>query len=186
MTWEHLRQCYYHQCAVCAQINQQFIVYHCSFGTLWVYHELQGAESVVYSARQTHIYGDNRQHSHCTLTGKQLYCPPPMYQLLHLLDQHPPLPSTGCFSTARCATWVQTGWNNSSRKTLLMISKLSQIPRTCEPCLQGKQHQASFPHITEHSTEVLGRIFSDVHGPMETGGHQTDWRLWGIFVSDCT
>lgn len=62
----------------------------------------------------------------------------------------------------------------------------NSMPNICKPCLEGKQHRASFPHTADRATEVLGRVFSDVHGPMQRGAHETNRRWWATFVDDCT
>lgn len=62
----------------------------------------------------------------------------------------------------------------------------SPLPCICKPCLQGKQHQAPFPHVADRAHETLGRIFSDVHSPMQVGGHQSNRRWWVTFVDDST
>ncbi|KAG5727436.1 hypothetical protein E4T56_gene11919 [Termitomyces sp. T112] len=66
----------------------------------------------------------------------------------------------------------------------LKVKMGSSLPDVCEPCLQGKQHRAPFPHLADHVTEVLGRVFSDVHGPMPVGGHQTNDKWWCTFIND--
>ena len=46
----------------------------------------------------------------------------------------------------------------------LQIKPGTSLKEVCEPCLQGKQHRAVFPHTANRSSELLGRVFSDVHG----------------------
>lgn len=62
----------------------------------------------------------------------------------------------------------------------------SSMPNICKPCLEGKQHWAPFSHTANRATEVLGCVFSDVHGPMQHGTHETNQRWWVTFVNDCT
>lgn len=68
----------------------------------------------------------------------------------------------------------------------LILSSDSKLSHICEPCIQGKQHRAPFPHTADKATEVLGRVFSDVHGPMQTGGHQSNRKWWITFTDDST
>jgi transposase InsO family protein len=66
----------------------------------------------------------------------------------------------------------------------IVVTPGSQIVDTCEPCIAGKQHRDPFPHIASNrSTTLLGRIHSDVHGPLQTqtpGGYL----YWVTFIDD--
>lgn len=68
----------------------------------------------------------------------------------------------------------------------LIVLPNSMLLHVCEPCLQGKQHRAPFPHAADRSSETLGRIFSDVHGPMRVGGHRSNRKWWVTFTDDST
>ena len=65
----------------------------------------------------------------------------------------------------------------------LIVDADSDIPDTCEHCIAGKQHRDPFPHISENrSTELLGRIHTDLHGPVpKTPG---GFRYWVTFIDD--
>jgi hypothetical protein len=68
--------------------------------------------------------------------------------------------------------------------TGIAVEPKSQLVDFCTPCLAGKQHRDPFPLASENrSTELLGRIHSDVHGPLQT---QTPdgFRYWVTFVDD--
>ena len=66
----------------------------------------------------------------------------------------------------------------------LKVSPDSSLLHICELCLEGKQHHAPFPHTTDEATKVLGQIYSNVHGPMKEGAHQTNCQWWGTFIDD--
>ena len=68
--------------------------------------------------------------------------------------------------------------------TGIAVKPGSKLIDICEPCLAGKQHRDPFPHnALNRSGELLGRIHSDLHGPLQTqtpGGYQ----YWITFIND--
>lgn len=68
----------------------------------------------------------------------------------------------------------------------LKINSESMLLHICEPCVEGKLHRASFPHTADCATKVLDQIFTNVHGPMQVRGHQSNCQWWGTFVNDAT
>lgn len=66
----------------------------------------------------------------------------------------------------------------------LIVNTRTPVSRFCEACIDGKQHRHPFPHTAERAPEVLGRIFSDVHGPMAVQSH--GHRYWVTFIDDCS
>ena len=68
--------------------------------------------------------------------------------------------------------------------TGIVIEPGSTMIDICDDCLAGKQHRDPFPCAASHrSKELLGRIVSDVHGPlhMRTPG---GFEYWITFVDD--
>ena len=64
--------------------------------------------------------------------------------------------------------------------TINMKSKLRDI---CDHCIAGKQHCDPFLHASEHqSTTLLGRIHSDLHGPLPKTPY--GYRYWMTLVND--
>lgn len=63
------------------------------------------------------------------------------------------------------------------------VKKGTEVKEFCEACILGKQHRRPFPKVSEHRcTEVLGRIHSDLHGPLPrtAKGH----KYWITFTDD--
>lgn len=68
----------------------------------------------------------------------------------------------------------------------LRLSSDSPLPCVCEPCLQEKQHQASFLCMADKAQEVFERVFSDIYRLMQVGRHQSNYKWWISFVDDST
>ncbi|KAJ3520346.1 hypothetical protein NMY22_g12798 [Coprinellus aureogranulatus] len=51
--------------------------------------------------------------------------------------------------------------------TGILLKEGTELNNICEHCIAGKQHWDPFPNLSAHrSTELLGRILSDLHGPL--------------------
>jgi transposase InsO family protein len=65
----------------------------------------------------------------------------------------------------------------------LLIDSLDPPDPICEPCIHGKQHRDPFPKQSEsRSTELLGLIHSDLHGPLPPT--MSGFRYWITFIDD--
>lgn len=53
----------------------------------------------------------------------------------------------------------------------------------CIACLAGKQHRAPHSKPAERAGRLLGRVFSDLHGPMQVEG-RGGYRYWISFIDD--
>ena len=63
------------------------------------------------------------------------------------------------------------------------VDSKSDLQDLCEHCIAGKQHRDPFPHASEHrSTELLGRIHSDLHGPLPRTPY--GYQYWMTLVDD--
>ncbi|KAJ3549031.1 hypothetical protein NMY22_g1030 [Coprinellus aureogranulatus] len=68
--------------------------------------------------------------------------------------------------------------------TGILVKEGTELNNICEHCITGKQHQDPFPNLSAHRlTELLGRILSDLHGPLAV---QTPhgYRYWITFIDD--
>ena len=68
--------------------------------------------------------------------------------------------------------------------TGILVKEGTELNDTCEHCIAGKQHRDPFPKLSANrSTELLGRIHSDLHGPLAV---QTPigYRYWITFIDD--
>lgn len=68
--------------------------------------------------------------------------------------------------------------------TGVLVKEGTELNDTCEHCIAGKQHRDPFPKLSANrSTELLGRIHSDLHGPLAV---QTPagYRYWITFIDD--
>jgi hypothetical protein len=67
--------------------------------------------------------------------------------------------------------------------TGIIVKPNTDIPDTCEHCIAGKQHRDPFPVLSEHrSTELLGWIHSDLHGPLTQT--PSGFKYWITFIDD--
>ncbi|KAJ2911346.1 hypothetical protein MD484_g9068, partial [Candolleomyces efflorescens] len=67
--------------------------------------------------------------------------------------------------------------------TGIVVRHNTDIPDTCEHCIAGKQHRNPFPNLSEHrSTEIIGRIHSDLHGPLTRT--PSGFKYWITFIDD--
>ncbi|KAJ2929055.1 hypothetical protein H1R20_g8038, partial [Candolleomyces eurysporus] len=67
--------------------------------------------------------------------------------------------------------------------TGIIVKPNTDIPDTCEHCIAGKQHRNPFPDLSEHrSTELLGRVHSDLHGPLIQT--PSGFKYWITFIDD--
>ena len=65
----------------------------------------------------------------------------------------------------------------------IVVDQHSELSDICDHCLAGKQHRDPFPHLSEHrSTVLLGRIHSDVHGPLPKTPY--GYRYWLTLIDD--
>lgn len=68
--------------------------------------------------------------------------------------------------------------------TGIVVKEGTELSDTCKHCIVGKQHRDPFPKLSANrSTECLGRIHSDLHGPLAV---QTPigYLYWITFVDD--
>lgn len=67
----------------------------------------------------------------------------------------------------------------------ISVDPTSTITDFCEHCISGKQHRNAIPHSTlNRSDEVLGRIHSDLHGPLPKTA--SGYQYWVSFIDDCS
>lgn len=67
--------------------------------------------------------------------------------------------------------------------TGILVHNNSQIEDVCEHCIAGKQHRDPFPQLSEHrSHELLGHIYSDLHGPLPQTVN--GYKYWITFIDD--
>ena len=65
----------------------------------------------------------------------------------------------------------------------VIIDQKSELSDICDHRVSGKQHRDLFPYLSEHlSTELLGRIHSDVHGPLPKTPY--GYQYWLTLVDD--
>ena len=65
----------------------------------------------------------------------------------------------------------------------IIIDPKSELKDICEHCIAGKQHREPFPHASDNQSPVLlGRVHSDLHGPLPKTPH--GYRYWLTLVDD--
>jgi hypothetical protein len=63
------------------------------------------------------------------------------------------------------------------------VQKESTRDPVCEPCIEGKFHRAPHTEPAERATIPLGRIVTDVHGPLDLGS-RTGSLYWITFIDE--